>query len=445
MNREVLNQEILSCLLPGVIVLCASAFIGILGNIDVIIFYGWKQKKTPSKMFILTLAVFDLVSCCLSYPLEIIDMVDYFKFPSYIVCKLLRFVNYFATMTSGLFLLVIAIDRYRRICRPLQTQISTKYARVIITGVMAFGVMLSWPSIVFHSVVDVNVTVFGIDTGIIGQDCTSYSSGVYKKLLEIYHCVLLLFFLLAATSITILYIFVVKKIFSSIRFRNRFQRAKSKSTEVLNTVSRAVAKVETGRNENFPEIEDHKDDPNHGTFKLVAVYRYTTNTQKATSSMVTNGTDENTRNANMETEIATNDINLSVLKEKCKQEEKIYQVHTGPNQVIQSEKRLYKKSEFKSMAGKMKRSKFTLMAICITVAFVVNFLPYCILSIWMKITDGRSYHTFNKSEFAAFEFGVRSWLINGSINPIIYGFFNTKYRKFVARIWCKICSGEILF
>ncbi|KAJ8322262.1 hypothetical protein KUTeg_000733 [Tegillarca granosa] len=415
---------------------CGSVVIGILGNIVVIIFYGWKQKKTPSKMFIVTLAVFDLVSCCLSYPLEITDMVDYFEFPSYIACKLLRFVNYFATMTSGLFLLVIAIDRFKRICHPLHTQINVKSARLIIISVMAFGVILSWPSIVFHSVVSVNVTMFGTNTGIIGQDCTSYSTGFYKKLLAIYHFVLLLFFVLTAASITILYILVVRKIYSSIKFRKRFQKTKYKSIETLSTFSKAIAKKEIDGNDNSPKTKQHENEQNLGTFKLVSVYRYTTNTHK-TTQMDTKPNEQN-EIKNIKTEFATSEVKLTVLKEKDKKEEQIYKIHVDPNQIKRSEKRFYKHVEFKSTAGKMNRSKFTMMAICITVAFVINFLPYCILSIWMKTTDGRAYHAFTKSELAAFEFGIRSWLINGSINPIIYGFFNTKYRKFVAKICCKI-------
>jgi hypothetical protein len=46
-------------------------------------------------------------------PLEIVDMRKFYKFENTIACKILRFVNYFASVSSGAILIAIAVDRYR--------------------------------------------------------------------------------------------------------------------------------------------------------------------------------------------------------------------------------------------------------------------------------------------------------------------------------------------
>ncbi|KAJ8322364.1 hypothetical protein KUTeg_000835 [Tegillarca granosa] len=75
----------------------------------------------------------------------------------------------------------------------------------------------------------------------------------------------------------------------------------------------------------------------------------------------------------------------------------------------------------------------------ITIAFVLSFLPYLTVFTWSRLTPGYEPSLLNKSELIAVQLFVRSWLINGSVNPLIYGFLNTEFRQFVKGIFSKIC------
>jgi hypothetical protein len=91
-------------------------------------------------------------------PLEIVDMTHFYEFESAAACKILRFVNYFATIGSGGILMALAVDRYRKICKPLRKQFTIQITRIVIGGVCLFSFCISWPSLVFYNIVQVNIT-----------------------------------------------------------------------------------------------------------------------------------------------------------------------------------------------------------------------------------------------------------------------------------------------
>jgi hypothetical protein len=49
--------------------------LGFIGNPLVIYYYGFRSRSTSSFHFILALAVFDLIVCCVSMPLEIVILI----------------------------------------------------------------------------------------------------------------------------------------------------------------------------------------------------------------------------------------------------------------------------------------------------------------------------------------------------------------------------------
>lgn len=408
------SDEISKTLSPVIAIVCMYSLLGILGNPFVVIFYGCKLKQTPSFTFIVCLAVFDLIVCCISIPMEIVDLVEFYSFPSSGACKFLRFINYFATMTSGLFLLAIAADRFRKICKPLQKQVTNQMTRVIVVVVIVTGLFLSWPSLVFYTVNDVNITVAN---GVIGHDCTAMKDENIALYVTIYHGLLFLVFIISSISLTVIYILVVRQL---MRTQKRFRE--HQETQHHTTLS-PTSKHPT---ENF----DQKMKSN------VDLSNTKSDMERNGENSIQNENNiniENTANSEitMGSEINSSEIPYNSRKSKKK------------TFIEEKEKHLRSYRQKKREAFNLHTRKYTFISLAITVGFIVSFLPYLVLFLWITLTDLDVVADLSTAEFVLLEIGIRSWIINSVVNPFIYGFFNDKFRHFVRdslkSVFCCFC------
>ncbi|XP_063428491.1 P2Y purinoceptor 1-like [Mytilus trossulus] len=152
--------------LPCVIFLIVLAVFGIFGNSLVLYIYGFRFKRTNAHFFVLCLAVFDTM-CCIAMLMEVFDK----RFPMYtgryrVLCKITRLTEMFSTVSSSLFLLCIALDRYYKICKPFK-RFSYKKARMCLLICICISLVLSWPMLLFHGPETVQTGV----KNVVGLDC----------------------------------------------------------------------------------------------------------------------------------------------------------------------------------------------------------------------------------------------------------------------------------
>ena len=108
---EDLNYEEAKQFIGGVVFVSIIMIIGIIGNLHVLYVYSFRMKPSNHRIFILTLAVLDLLTCVIGMPFIIMDLRNPLTFTMVTACKVLRFVIYFICITSAFMLAVIAIDR----------------------------------------------------------------------------------------------------------------------------------------------------------------------------------------------------------------------------------------------------------------------------------------------------------------------------------------------
>ncbi|XP_060555132.1 uncharacterized protein LOC132716012 [Ruditapes philippinarum] len=216
-----LNDEKARTLIPAMVFCALLMAIGTLGNILVVFFYGFKSKTTSATCFILALAIFDLVACLFGIPIEITDMRLFYLFKSVTACRLLVFVNHFAVIASAFTLCFIAIDRYRRICKPFDKQMSVKRARIICGICAGLGVILGWPSVALYTVEKVDIaTIYNNEPVVItGYDCTSVKAEVYSPYLWTYSVIQFVGFLGITTALIVCYFLVGRQLFKHKKFR----------------------------------------------------------------------------------------------------------------------------------------------------------------------------------------------------------------------------------
>lgn len=485
-SKEVqrLNDEAVETLIPAIVFIVLLMVIGVIGNPIVVYFYGFKLKPTPSYLFIVALAVFDFLVCTVSMPLELVDLIRFYTFESTEACKLLRFINYLIAISSGCILIAIAVDRYRKICRPFESQITMKMAKIIIPCVLFGSVCISWPSFVFYSVVEVNLTEI---SGAIGQDCTTIRDESYKFYITLYNGILFLCFVTAITSLTVLYCLVGRQIFNLRSFRFYAQRKKvksaklprssttqctdetrvagsflSKSTdigdydEITLPPSRGSSRPTTATGIAFitskvaPSPERFEMDvPKtkngnlriskslHNALKMDEV-SVPTRSNSALSGRTRYDFDDNARNGLARTNELWRHIQVRESTRVSFADEDTPRsiattVESGATRDAHGTASIDQK---KLHAQNVNTKKYTIVMLSITAAFVISFLPYLILMTWRTLSKEYEPNLFSKSEMVAFQIFIRSFLINSAANPLIYGFLNTEFRNFVIACIC---------
>ncbi|XP_071093117.1 neuromedin U receptor homolog nmur-2-like [Haliotis cracherodii] len=133
-------------LLWPVLVFAVILFVlGFFGNCLVLYIYHRHMAPTMYGLFVKSLATLDLFSISVCLPSSF-----YFTFftrsnDTPHMCKYITFMSNFTTVTSGILLSIIAVERYRKICRPLAPQITKSLVKKLFLGGIIVVLLLSVP------------------------------------------------------------------------------------------------------------------------------------------------------------------------------------------------------------------------------------------------------------------------------------------------------------
>lgn len=213
---EEYNDEMAKQMIPVMVFLSVLMIFGIIGNIAVSYYYGWKARRSSGSLFILTLSVYDLLLCTLSVPIEILDMRFFYIFKYGAACKFMRFINYFVSAGSIFTLQVIAVDRYRKICIPFKSQIGKRGAKIAWGLSILAGIFFSWAAPVIYNAEHVDIIT---SEGILlhGYDCTTLrdkSYNVYIWLTTVFYALALI---ISALILFTMYSLVGKTLFQHVK------------------------------------------------------------------------------------------------------------------------------------------------------------------------------------------------------------------------------------
>ena len=142
-NKDYIDEHSIVTIILGVL-----SLVGILGNTMVVLVYVIIREKTTHNVLILTLAVADLLVCCIAIPLEIAEKLYHFTLHNAVSCQLSRLISYLFVIISATVLLPITVDRYRRVCHPFGNQISRRTSAIIIVTVLCTSMLFSLPNII---------------------------------------------------------------------------------------------------------------------------------------------------------------------------------------------------------------------------------------------------------------------------------------------------------
>lgn len=201
---EEINASIAEQRLPTVIFLIVIIIIGVIGNSVVIVVYSLKYPPSTFRLYILTLAVIDLLSCLIPMPLEVVDNTKPVMFYSEGFCKSGRFFGNVLKIGSALILVVMAMGRYKKICHPFSKATSLTQARLCVVAAILLAIAFSWPNAIIQG-----ITIKYFPGNVTGYDCSIDDKIRDTKYPFIYSTVLFVFYVMVFLLLSVLYTFVI--------------------------------------------------------------------------------------------------------------------------------------------------------------------------------------------------------------------------------------------
>lgn len=384
--------------IPLILFMFLIAVMGIIGNILTIVFYGYKVKKTSTITLIRLLAAEDLIVCFLLFT-TIADLFVNIQFTNVVLCRVMYFFDHWFVVSSVFTLWIISIDRYRRMCQPLKSQLTVKTAKIAVVVTSIFSMAFSTHDFVTYTTVNVKMSTSDKQYPyVIGHYCTNTDEPHL-------HTVVLVFHLVDAMTIfacLLTFVFTYGNIWKALRAHNR-------NTVHLHTSPSFSSRQSTSDyNSKVLDSVDNTDD------------KETSDTKSGKQSV------HFSVSSNLNTK-CLNNLQSAIIDNSNE---------TKPMTGKKSSRRASKSSK----TSKSERN-LTIMMFAVTIGFVVCFTPYFIVNAAFRLSS----ETTEDELHTGVEFALRSPFFNSVINPIIFCVFNAQYRRYVKEVFtgCKINKSTV--
>lgn len=195
------NKELATELVPDTVCLAVYLIIGGLGNSLVVsVYVKRKHLNNEDRFFIPILAIIDLVACIVNCSFSMSINLLPVKYDSDFACKFMWFLAMYTTGSSAFTLMLIAIQRYLKLCKPFGKQMAHKWKKVYLGIILGGMVLVALPCFAFYGSAEVKSNGGDIK----GLRCTSVTAGLPKVAL-VYKA--LLFLLIFGTLIVLIVLY----------------------------------------------------------------------------------------------------------------------------------------------------------------------------------------------------------------------------------------------
>ncbi|CAG2229608.1 CCKAR [Mytilus edulis] len=373
-HLEILNTDIIVSLIPNIVILVLYLIVGIFGNGRAFVYSFKLKSKTDDRYFIPCLALMDMIACVIGASFSIAVNTNQFTFRSNSICKLMWTVNKFTSISSGLMLVAIAIQRYIKVCRPFRSVMSIYSKRLAIILIISISILLVVPSGFLYGVNDELIENGGINITV--YRCTVDLD--IDRRYDVGYSVFLLFFCFTGIlAISILYFLIMKTIYKQESFWKKKRSNHSMRKTELKSNQRE--NEETSQSYKTSEISEH--DPRQF---------------------------ENSNDIEEDSQSTHNckDLNNTI------------------GYVFHGEQGSRSIKVFRRM---IRKYKISVMFLIVTFLFAVSYFPRIIIMI-MESADIDFWKTLTTRQYS-FCLLYRAYLLNNILNPVVYSVFDTSFRK----------------
>ena len=384
---EQLNKDKTVEYLPAIIICCVIIVCGILGNSMSLAYYGFKVSRTSTNLLITSLSIIDLVTCVILIG-EVIELCYSVNFRFVAGCKIMYFMNHWLVLTSGFMLVLIALDRYRKLCNPFHWQMSVKAAKLATGATLVLAGLLSSRDLFMIDVVRVNITQYD-NSMLVGYYCTHSKSDTLQTAIVIFHILDGITFVAIMLSATGMYARISVTLF------------KHRTRDITSSCVRR------------PSCVSCSDTTSSSAKRTDTLKRDIDDTEESWSTISSGNKEVPSSSDQKQSAGFNNSGSMSTL------------VHftlssRSPDKIRSAAKRNFEVEK-----------KISLMMICVFVTSIVAFIPHFVIN--LRYGGEVSEQEFNVGT----QIALRLFMLNSAVNPFIMGVFNTQFRNYVKRVVCK--------
>ena len=440
LHLETFNDEIFTSYLPAVIYTAVLMMVGTPGNAIVIYIYRFKWRRCTSRVFIISLAILDFINCISTLPMEIYIMRYSVMLDIPLVCKMSRCLTYTMNSASAMILVGIAVDRFKRICKPFTPAFSVVNSKHICIASVFISVGITWPALVLYGTRDIQIGT------ITGKSClveNRFDSTTYPN---IYFIFMGLMTIVIFTTLSLLYYFVGVQIYKRRDFKQKRCSRVEMIVEEDSTEKSENGIANAGASSN--SSNDNGDDIITGMKGVTAQDLPDNGKKRQLPEQCDDIEDEKATDDSGQRDIydkGHGDAKLREVRSKdkhCKKSDTMgLNAHHGKRRHSRVKYRLVRGSTAIMSSGRTKCSdyltirigKSTFMLFLITVVYIVSFLPFYILAI-IRQSKGLSVQQMSRASLMAYQVFLRSYLLSSAVNPMIYSFCNEQFRGYFVNI-----------
>ena len=466
---EELNDKLFVLHIPALVFVATSMVVGIIGNSLVLIIYKRNYRRTSHRYFILFLAIIDLLACSTGLPFLIASLRLPYLMTSDITCKVLRYFHYLANNSSGLLLVVISVERYRKICRPFKTQWTPRQILYLCIVTVFISALIAIPAAIFFgkSVIDTKIG------NITGFECYIDEKFKGTNMMEIYNLVLMTETVVCIILFIVLYSFIIKKVRQSDQFLNAmrsmrslkiksYHRSKAQDTSLSTDALDEAGDNSNGNKNNTAQRNNSVDELNGQTLRkesststtLTSLY----SVQPGSKTSLNQAKETDRRKSSSGAHGATGNgvltlpskfrLNRGISEEDKNADAKkiCAKSKSLPSTRRQVIDRLIVKPNMSSKSDAIKTGnsskatiRVTVMLFTVSLVFAISFLPHLTLMV-VTVQKKDFLASLNPTEVQVYQFFLRIFIINNIANPIIYLFCDKKFRAGCYRLLCRCCK-----
>ena len=361
------NRNISDVLIPNNVILALYILLGVVGN--GVVLYVYKvhfTRNLKERYFIPVLAATDLIACVVCGSFGILENILHTNLSNTYLCKVWSFLIFLSTFMSVMLLLIIAVQRYRKIVKPLGRQMDSKLNRIALLCAFLFSFVLACPTAFVYG----TEYISSKNGSHIGMRCT-INTEEYAVVSMIYSSLVGIITLIIIGSLIGIYFHIGWTIYKHVKF----QRKNSNMT--------GTRKGTNGQLTPNMDLKPIKHENMNGE-------KYAPQTENAKESELP------TQNS-MDNRGKSADVGK-------------------PNQ------------DHREKLNKKILHRFSLMFMLITIIFLICYIPTMTM-IFLGALNTTEWDEFSDSARAALRFVYTMYIINNVSNPFVYAFLDTKFRK----------------
>lgn len=194
--------------LGGIILISTLIPIGFFGNSLVFWIYSKKFRASSYRTYVLCLAAIDMLSTVICMPYLLIHIRYPAIFPSGEFCKIGALITVYVNFACGFTLIIIAIHRYRKVCRRQHKQITDKQAKVNCVIAQLVSLFFAFPAPIIYGDSTIQIGINNLN----GTYCSTDDRVKGYNIHGPYYILLNIVVICSTIVLAVLYFFVIKEV-----------------------------------------------------------------------------------------------------------------------------------------------------------------------------------------------------------------------------------------